>query len=67
MIFKYVFFYKKSYYNFSENIYYPLLAHLWGAYAIPVALSVVGRPSSVVNRPSCVVCVHHNYQKYLRY
>ena len=41
----------------------PFLAHLWGAYAIPVALSGVWRPSSVVNRPSCVVCVHHNYQK----
>ena len=33
-----------------------LLAHLWGAYVIPVALSVV-------RRTSCVVCVHHNYQK----
>ena len=33
-----------------------LLAHLWGAYAIPVALSVVCRMS-------CVVCVHQNYQK----
>ena len=32
------------------------LAHLWGAYAIPVALSGV-------RRTSCVVCVHHNYQK----
>ena len=39
------------------------LAHLWGAYAIPVALSGVRRPSSIVRRPSCVVCVHHNYQK----
>ena len=26
------------------------LAHLWGAYAIPLALSVVRRPSSVVCR-----------------
>ena len=25
-----------------------LLVHLWGAYAIPVALSIVGRPSFVV-------------------
>ena len=40
-----------------------LLAHLWGAYAIPVALSGVRRPSFVVRRTSCVVCVHHNYQK----
>ena len=39
------------------------LAHLWGAYAIPVALSGVRRPSFVVRRASCVVCVHHNYQK----
>ena len=38
-------------------------AHLWGAYAIPVALSGVRRPSFVVRRTSCVVCVHHNYQK----
>ena len=39
----------------SSNL--PLfLAHLWGAYAIPLALSVVRRPSSVVNRPSSVVC-----------
>ena len=28
------------------------LAHLWRAYAAPVALSVICRPS-------CVVCVHH--------
>ena len=28
----------------------PLLAHLWGAYAIPVALSVVRCPSYVVCR-----------------
>ena len=35
-----------------------LLAHLFGAY---VGRSV-GR-SVVVHRPSCVVCVHHNYQK----
>ena len=33
-----------------------LLAHLWGAYAIPVALSGVRRPSFVVRRPSYVVC-----------
>ena len=39
------------------------LAHLWGAYAIPMALSGVRRLSYVVHRPSCVVCVHHNYQK----
>ena len=32
------------------------LAHLWGAYAIPMALSIV-------RHTSCVVCVHHNYQK----
>ena len=32
------------------------LAHLWGAYAIPVALSGVRRSSSVVRRPSYVVC-----------
>ena len=32
------------------------LAHLWGAYAIPVALSGVRRPSFVVRRPSYVVC-----------
>ena len=32
------------------------LTHLWGAYAIPVALSGI-------RRTSCVVCVHHNYQK----
>ena len=31
------------------------LAHLWGAYAIPVALSGVRRPSFVVRRPSSVV------------
>ena len=30
------------------------LAHLWGAYAIPVALSGVRRPSSVVRRVSSV-------------
>ena len=39
--------------NWSEMGF---LAHLWGAYAIPVALSVV-------RRSSYVVCVHHNYQK----
>ena len=39
------------------------LARLWGAYAIPVALSGVRRLSFVVCRTSCVVCVHHNYQK----
>ena len=33
-----------------------VLAHLWGAYAIPVALSVV-------RLMSCVVCVDHYYQK----
>ena len=30
------------------------LAHLWGAYAIPMALSGVRRPSSVVRRVSSV-------------
>ena len=30
------------------------LAHLWGAYAIPVALSGVRRPTSVVRRVSSV-------------
>ena len=30
------------------------LAHLWGAYAIPVALSVVRRESSVVRRVSSI-------------
>ena len=34
------------------------LAHLWEAYAIPVALSVGCRTSCVVCQ-----CVHHNYQK----
>ena len=38
------------------NLHFAFLAHLWGAYAIPMALSGV-------RRPSCVVCVHHNYQK----
>ena len=33
---------------------YTFLAHLWGAYAIPVALSGVRRPSSVVRRVSSV-------------
>ena len=33
-----------------------LLAHLWGAYAIPVALSGVRCPSFVVHRPSYVLC-----------
>ena len=33
---------------FSVKMYF--LAHLWGAYAIPVALSVVRRESSVVCR-----------------
>ena len=31
-----------------------LLAHLWGAYAIPVALSGVRRPASVVRHVSSV-------------
>ena len=47
----------------SEESILLFLAHLWGAYAIPVALSGVRRPSFVVRRTSCVVCVHHNYQK----
>ena len=29
------------------QIHLPFLAHLWGAYAIPLVLSVVNRPSSV--------------------
>ena len=33
------------------------LAHLWGAYAIPVASSVVRYPSSVVRRVSSVSTV----------
>ena len=35
---------------------------LWGAYAIPLALSII---RYVVHRPACVVCVQHNlkYQK----
>ena len=53
--------YGGSFRTYHSKIYF--LSHLWGAYAIPLALSVVRRPSSVVNRPSCVVCVHHNYQK----
>ena len=37
-----------------------LLAHLWGAYAIPQVLSVV-------NRLLCAICVHHNRQKKINY
>ena len=37
--------------NFQACLLLPvLLAHLWGAYAIPLALSVVRRESSVVCR-----------------
>ena len=47
----------------SRKRIFIFLAHLWGAYAIPMAFSGVRRPSFVVRRTSCVVCVHHNYQK----
>ena len=36
----------------SSNMYY--IERSWGAYAIPLALSVVRRPSSVVRRVSSV-------------
>ena len=35
-------------------IHYSFLAHLWGAYAIPLALSVVGRESSIVSSVSTI-------------
>ena len=39
---------------------------LWGANAIPLALSIIRH---VVHRPGCVICVHHNlkYQKKIQY
>ena len=37
-----------------KSLDHPFLAHLWGAYAIPVALSGVRRPSYVVRCVSSV-------------
>ena len=39
-------------YQVRSDLYF--LAHLWGAYAIPLALSVVRLPSSIVPRVSSV-------------
>ena len=38
-----------------KRLFIYFLAHLWGAYAIPVALSGVCPPSFVVRRSSSVV------------
>ena len=46
------------------------LAHLWGAYAIPMALSGVRRPSFIIRHPStytwvCVIKVCSSGYKWL--
>ena len=43
-----------AFYILFETAFIPFLAHLWGAYAIPLALSVVRRLSSVVSSVSTI-------------
>ena len=47
-----------QYFLFVSLVYFVCIysAHLWGASAIPLALSIICCTS-------CVVCVHHSYQK----